>query len=142
MFPHDEGTDGTHECLGQVQHDLQQEVECERPGDHLAVAHSLVGEGAGYWVIFILIQCAHAVLSRLLTSEATGLCVVVSSERHSQHWNNQADCTQDEVQELSRAKDKSDVMHFYFESLDPKIQQLVLKTCFFFFLILKVWLLL
>lgn len=98
MLPHDEGTDGTDECLGQVQHDLEQEVECERPGDHLTVADSLVGEGAGYWVS--LIQCAHAVLPLLLTPEATGLWVVVSSERHNQHWNDQADCTQDKVQEL------------------------------------------
>lgn len=71
VLPHDEGTGGTDERLDQVQHDLEQEVERECPGDHLTVADSLVGEGAGYGVIRI--QCAHAVLSHLLTAEATGL---------------------------------------------------------------------
>lgn len=71
VLPHDEGTDGTDERLDQVQHNLEQEVERERPGDLLTVADSLVGEGAGYWVI--MIQCAHAVLSQLLTVERTGL---------------------------------------------------------------------
>lgn len=98
MLPHDEGTGGADERLGQVQHDLEQEVECECPSYHLTVADSLVGEGAGYWVI--LMQFAHAVLSHVLTAQATGLWVVVSSKRHDQHWNDQADCTQDEVQEL------------------------------------------
>ncbi|TNN57409.1 hypothetical protein EYF80_032378 [Liparis tanakae] len=44
VLPHDKGTDGTRQCLGQVQHDLEQEVDGERPGDRLAGAHSLVGE--------------------------------------------------------------------------------------------------
>lgn len=71
VLPHDEGTGGADERLGQVQHDLEQEVECECPSYRLTVADSLVGEGAGYWVI--LMQFAHAVLSHVLTAQATGL---------------------------------------------------------------------
>lgn len=71
VLPHDEGTDGTDDCLGQVQHDLEQEVERECPGDHLTVADPLVGEGAGYWVVSI--QPAHAVLFHLIAVEAAGL---------------------------------------------------------------------
>lgn len=98
VLPHDEGADGTDECLGQVQHDLEQEVECEGPSYHLTVADSLVGKGASYRVI--LMQFANAILSHMLTAEATGLWVVMSSKRHDQHWNDQANCTQDEVQKL------------------------------------------
>lgn len=118
VLPHDEDTDGADESLGQVQQDLDQEVERERPGDHLAVTDSLVGEGAGYWVFFI--QHAHAVLSNLLTAEVTSLWVVVSGERHNQHWNDQADHAQDKVEELWRVEDKSEVMHFYLESFHKK----------------------
>lgn len=83
VLPHDEGPDGTHHCLEQVENDLQQEVEGEGPGDHLAVTDSLIGEGASYWVL--LIQSAHAVLARLLTPEAAGLRVMVSGEGNNQH---------------------------------------------------------
>ena len=71
VLPHDEGAHGTDECLGQVQYDLEQEVERECPGDHLTVTDCLVGKGAGYWVF--LVQCAHAVFSDLHTAEAAGL---------------------------------------------------------------------
>lgn len=83
MLPHDEGPDSADDRLDQVQHDLEQEVERERPGDHLAVADSLVGEGAGDRVTWV--QSAHAVLSHLHTAEPAGLPVVVSGERHDQH---------------------------------------------------------
>lgn len=66
VLPHDEGTDGTDERLDQVQHNLEQEVECECPIDHLTVTDSLVGEGASYRVLWV--QCAHAVLSHLVTA--------------------------------------------------------------------------
>lgn len=98
MLPHDEGTGGTHKRLGEVQHHLEQEVECEGPSYHLTVAYSLVGEGTGYGVI--MVQFANAVLSHRLTAEATRLRVVVCSKRHDQHRNGQASCTQDEVQKL------------------------------------------
>lgn len=71
VLPHDKGTGGTRQCLGQVQHDLEQEVDGECPGDRLTGVDSLVGEGACYGVI--LIQFAHAVRSQLLTAEAAGL---------------------------------------------------------------------
>ena len=105
MLPHDEGADGTDQRLDHVQHDLEQEVERQCPGDHLTVVDSLVGEGAGDWILQV--QFAHTVLSHLLTCEVTGLSVVVRGERHDQHRNDQADRTQDEVQELQRAQSKS-----------------------------------
>lgn len=83
LFPQDEGTSGADKCLGQVEHNLEQEVKRERPGYDLTVADSLVGESAGDWVV--LVQFARAVLSRILTAEAAGLRVVVSSECHDQH---------------------------------------------------------
>lgn len=102
VLPHDEGSHGTDERLSQVQNDLEQEVECERTCDHLTVADPLVDEGASYGVF--IVQRARTVFSSLLTDEAAGLWVVVSSKRHDQHWNDQADCAQDEVQELWRAE--------------------------------------
>lgn len=105
MLPHDEGADGTDQRLEHVQHDLEQEVERERPGDHLAVVDALVGEGAGYRVLQV--QPAHAVLPHPLAREVTGLSVVVRGERHDQHRDDQADGTQDEVQQLQRAQNKS-----------------------------------
>lgn len=71
VLPHDEGPDGTDQRLGQVEHDLDQEVQCEGPSDRLAVSHSLVGEGASYWIL--LAECADAVFSGRPTAEATGL---------------------------------------------------------------------
>lgn len=53
VLPHDEGTDGADQRLGQVQHNLDQEVECEGPSYHLTVADSLVGKSAGYWVVLM-----------------------------------------------------------------------------------------
>lgn len=100
VLPHDEGPDGTDQSLGQVEHDLDQEVQSEGPSYRLAVSHPLVGEGASYGVL--LVECANAVLSGGPTAEATGLWVVVSGERHHQHWNDQADGTQDKVQNLQR----------------------------------------
>ena len=104
MFPHDEGADGTDQRLEHVQHDLEQEVERERPGDHLTVVDSLVGEGAGYRVLQV--QSAHTVLPHPLTCEVTGLSIVVRGERHDQHRDDQADRTQDEVQQLQRTQNK------------------------------------
>lgn len=71
VLPHDEGASGTDKRLKQVQNDLEQEVEVERPGDRLTAGDLLVGEGAGYWIVFI--QFAHAVFSHHLTVEAAGL---------------------------------------------------------------------
>lgn len=110
VLPHDEGGDGAHESLEQVQYDLEQEVEGERPSDRLAAGDLLVGEGAGDWVVWL--QSAHAVPSHLLTAEAAGLWVVVYSKGHDQHWNDQADGAQGKVEELERAEEKRHV-HIY-----------------------------
>lgn len=83
VLPHDEGPDGTDQRLGQVKHNLDQEVQGEGPSYHLAVSRSLVGEGASYGVL--LAECANAVFPGRPTAEATGLCVVVSGERRDQH---------------------------------------------------------
>lgn len=98
MLPHDEGTDGADQGLGQVQHNLDQEVEREGPSYHLTVADSLVGKGARYGVV--LMQFAYAVIFNRLTAQAAGLRVVVSSEGHDQHWDDQANRAQAEVKEL------------------------------------------
>lgn len=100
VLPHNEGPDGTDQCLGQVEHDLDQEVQSEGPSYGLAVSHSLVGEGSSYRVL--LAECANAVFSGGPTAEAAGLWVVVSGERHDQHWNDQPNGTQDKVQNLQR----------------------------------------
>ena len=71
VLPQDEGTDGTDEGLGQVQHDLDQKVDCECPGDHITVTGPLEVERTGYWVI--VIQFADAVFSQLFTAKAAGL---------------------------------------------------------------------
>ena len=109
VLPQDEGPDATDQRLGHVQDDLEQEVERERPADHVTAAGALVDEGACYRVISV--QGAHAVLVHLLAAEATGLWVVVSSERYNQHGNDQADDTQDKVEELWRAEDENEVVH-------------------------------
>lgn len=110
VLPHDEGPGGTDQSLGQVEHDLDQEVESEGPGDGLAVSHSLVGEGASYRVL--LAKCANAVSSGGATAEATGLWVVVSGKRHHQHWKHQPDGTQDEVQNLQKREGLLEVGDF------------------------------
>lgn len=46
VLPHNEGCDGTDQRLDRVQHNLDQEVEGERPGDGLTVARLMVGEEA------------------------------------------------------------------------------------------------
>lgn len=83
VFPHDEGPDGTDQRLGQVEHDLDQEVQSEGPSYHLAVADSLVVKGASYRVL--LAECADTVLSRWPTTESAGLGVMVPSEGHDQN---------------------------------------------------------
>lgn len=102
MLPHDKGTDGTDNGLGKVQHDLEQEVQRESPGNHFAVVDRFIGEGASDGVIWV--QCAHAVFSLQLTVEVTGLRVVVSGKSHDQHRDDQANRTQDKVQELQTAE--------------------------------------
>lgn len=98
VLPHDEGTDGADEPLNQVQYDLEQEVHGEGPRDLLAVADPVVGESASYGVAGV--QCAHAGVSHRRTAHVTGLRVVVSSERHDRHRDDQANGAQDKVQEL------------------------------------------
>lgn len=100
VLPHDKGPDGTDQGLGQVEHHLDQEVEGEGPGNGLAVAHSLVGEGASDGVL--LAERANAVFPGGATAEAAGLGVVVSRERHHQHWHHQPDGAQDKVHNLQR----------------------------------------
>lgn len=117
-FPQDEGSGDADKCLGKVEHNLEQEVKRERPGHDLTVADSLVGENAGDGVV--LVQFAHAVLSHILTAEAAGLRVVVSSERHDQHRDDQADCTQDEVQELQGAEVRGTVTFLHVESASSR----------------------
>lgn len=98
VLPHDEGTNGADKCLGQIEDDLDQEVECESTGDRLAVADSLISESASYWVVFI--EPAGALVSLLLTDEAAVLRVVVCSECHDEHRDDQANHTQDKIEEL------------------------------------------
>lgn len=51
VLPHDEGPDGTDQCLGQVEHNLDQEVQSEGPSDHLTVTDPLVHKDASYRVL-------------------------------------------------------------------------------------------
>lgn len=116
MLPHDEGPHGTDQRLGQVQQDLNQEVERKGPGYRLAVTDVLIDEGSSDWVS--LIQHARAVSLFLLTGEAAGQRVMVSGKRHDQHGDDQASGAQDEVQELSGAEKHCEVMNFNSESFD------------------------
>lgn len=111
VLPHDEGPDGTDQGLDQVEHDLDQEVEGEGLGDGLAVAHSLVGEGASYGVL--LAERANAVFPGGATAEATGLGVVVSGKRHHQHRNHQPDGTQNKVHDLQRRDGLLEALFFF-----------------------------
>lgn len=105
VLPHDEGTDSADQGLDQIQHDLEQEVERESPGDDLTVLDPLIGEGASYGVVGV--QGAHTVISLLVAREAAGLRVVVPGERRDQHRYDQANRAQDKVQELQREREKN-----------------------------------
>lgn len=123
VLPHDEGPDGTDQCLGQVEHDLHQEVQGEGPRYGLAVSHSLVGEGASYGVL--LAECAKAGSSGGPAAEAAGLGVVVPGKRHHQHWNHQPDGAQDEVQNLRKRDGLSEEGAFFF-FFSPAVEMFLL----------------
>lgn len=102
VLPHDEGGDGADQRLGRVQHNLDQEVEGERPCSGLTVVHLLVGEEAGNGVVRL--QFAPAALLHSHAGQAAGLRVVVAGKHCGQQRQDQADRAQDEVGDLQRRR--------------------------------------
>lgn len=100
VLPHDEGGHGADQRLDRVQHNLDQEVEGERPSDGLTVARLLVGEEAGDGVIRA--QLALAALLHLHAGQAAGLRVVVAGKHSGEQRQDQADRAQGEVGDLQR----------------------------------------